>query len=421
MKAQTSIEFVLLLAAVAGLSVVVLSQYGSIKGAERTAYSAITNASTIQPPNTLYTGSQGPSLSIYAPQAMYVNSTYKGDVLIVYQSGYMPVSVYFGNSNATAISPAKYPNITPSGLDLLPFYVSPHVTGAVNITAYATFLYQGQTVIREASASASVSQMPTSSQSGYTFISIQRHNETDLYSVGAWQNVSGFSYSSHCANYNFWGTMFPESGQCGPNSWGVAVGDSNCNPFWYDGSTRYYCFYTNTTRGKVGSTNSLLQKFNMTLLLTYGQQTLSANLSSTKPKAPLVGQSGEVYGNATAQAVNCGSSNAGYQVLENSNAYHYVNSTLFSEYKSASAALVQTLVIYNGSGGNNVIQYVLAMISEINTMVNSIASSSAESAGNCTIAIGSQIYEVCKPGSVFSYNITANVVGEQPISYGGYC
>lgn len=412
MNAQTTLEFIILLAAVASFSVVLLSIYSGFMHNQKSAFLAITNSinGSAKYSNASF---EAPSGSFYI-KAFIQNVTYTGIESTLQGALEVPgnavVTVLELNASGATIEPHSYYNIG-NGTIILPFEIMPLRTGALSFNLTAVVNYSGR-YEKESAYVMSYAETPGIKNFTEGFASIKRNSEHIEYGLVP-QSLYNIGVQSHCSYVNFWGNELSLKGECGNSArWYLWVGSWYCT--WAQGSqsdTMTYCFYPEQTNASV---SSILPNgsyaYNISLLIDENGLELSSNLSNTTSTSQLKAEgTNDTYGNAIVESVSGlrqGISQS-YLVLNKSGQKYIINASAYAAYGQALTSSEGMLGYYNGTGTSaSAIQSILQGVSQLNSEAGKLSSTSATSISNCTL---SGNFLSCAPMPYFYYMINASL------------
>ena len=384
MKAQTSIEFTIVLSAVAIFSVFVLGVFSNIQSAQKVAFNSLSNVPTANAPTLFDYGTGGVVIYEVASNTMYVNKSNDVQVVLSYPDGYNAMRLYLKANNGVKIDPNNYTNIAYEPVIVLDFDIVPSMIGQLNLTATIdldtangiltkNFTLETYSILQQVGGAAGNG---TAAQGTDAFSAYVSHNsETELYSIASNTPLYTFSYSSHCAYHNFFGTLESEYLQCGAHTWGFDIQDYNCNPDTFQ--DEYYCFYQTPTQNTIGQLDpSPAYEYNITLRLWNGTTALHAGLLSGNTDAALIGAGNKVYGYATVNGV-AGTATypipyLSYVLLDTPTGGAILNASNYTIYSDTRENLIDYLSSYNGSWNNG---------ASVDLMTGTIANLNSEEAG----------------------------------------
>ena len=389
MKAQTSIEFLMILAAVAGLSATFVYVYGHI-------------------------GTQVDAVYGYLNETQQSNYTaiQSNAVVRIEMYAYVPPIEYTGRSSSIeviAALPANTSNmsITPESPDFSfsPAYVSvnaslspyiayfqavPRFAGNASIKIIARAVESDGTVAYESINESAFVYAPNTStgiegNSAHAAATLSESNESVLYALSGKDNVPKLEETSHCTYINFWYTPLSFQAQCGNAAWDFSIFSDGC----YDaGSTgRTYCVYKDPTGAYTSNiTGQGGYLYNLTLSLAYGNETYMAAVNSNRKEAPLR------LGNLTKGNVTIGGqvdgqsaqSSSSMEVMDYNMNQYPIGIGAYGTYEQYSSALGAKLGYYNGSSiESSEFSSIQQSISSYNTYLGRFLNTSA--ASGCSV------------------------------------
>ncbi|MGC8495790.1 MAG: hypothetical protein ACP5MX_01095 [Candidatus Micrarchaeia archaeon] len=406
MKAQTSIEFIILLAAVSSLSVFLIGLYGNVFSAERSSFSIVSNAfanSTQNMTNVQYGAVQGFHMSIFVPNSMYVGEQYTVQ-LAIYVPPNSSIQYIHVNASNAYVNPSSRANIS-SGFTVLSFSVLPLNPGLVVVNA--TALLGNSTRSVAGISYASIAQQ-SASNSTMPYFSISRNLESVAYNTSMPSHIYTLGLWSHCSYVSFWGSELSIGQECGAGaSWYFWVGSWYCT--WAPGSqsdTMTYCVYKQQSNASV---QEILQKphyiFSINVSVTYNNYNLNSELSSSVPEAPLL-LKGMKAGNVLVSDVS-GSANpiSQYLVLDKPSGNYLENASTYSIMQVTRQNLYNELSYYNGTSiSTSTLTRIEQGINSLNMIAGSIINGN-ESSSACSVSSNSVL---CNPIPYLYYTIAAN-------------
>ena len=414
MKAQTTLEFLILLSAAASLSVFAIGIYSNITSAQKPLYKLLVQSpSENQTPNATARGHGSDSIYASIANITYVNRSNSLDVVITSQSRNIN-EVYITGNLGVAVMPSGYYNVSTSGMTVLTFSVIPENTGVITLNAVAEFTdsngiatasAQTETYAVQSGANATMPHSPEFTAS------LARRNESILYGIGSGMQTYTASIWSHCSYLDWWSYgQLPLGAQCGDANWYFWLYDENC---YYNHGIFYitYCVKMNPTGTTVSSIRAAQSySYNVSLLLSNSTEHLSASLNDLKNASSLAGPDGRIYGNAAVSSVSGIGPQpySNYMVLNTSGTMKAVNMSYYDNYIQYLNTLTSFMNYVNGTGGDPgaAAQYISYLNAET---ANFIAAPSA-STQQCRIARhGNRSYYSCSPVSGLYYTINASI------------
>ena len=403
MKSQTSLEFLLILSAVAALSLGVLSLYGKALSFNR-QISSVFDTSNVIVANTIPSYAADPGIVINVP----VNSTAMAANPIMteaYGCSNGIERIVLNSSNATLSQKSMLTNF--SGLELKYFYFDPENPGIHGIDISYSITCNHATISGNRSYFTYSTPLSPPALGSGTSIFIKYLNESIIYPAqGAGIDyLRGFSL---CTQRNIWsGYVYPPSVQCGTSSsWDYMTFDGSCEaPDW--SYSRTYCFVPeasgyNVIIPEMGNA-SYSYAISVSINTEYGRALF--NLSSSDPVSAVV-LNGADAGKAAIENITAGEISPPI-LLEGPNRSIYYGGT-YSYYKTSEYNAYQVLHFYNSTG---VSPSTSSSIQEAVSAVNSGASALLENpatyvASTCPYS-GSRY--ICKSRSPFSYIVNVTI------------
>ncbi len=416
MKAQATLEFIILLSAIAAFGSFAISTYAGLLHQQHAAYLSLLNKSANAAVLASTPSSTGNELFIYASMAnvSYVNRSNSLQVVVALPEGTTLLSLKAAGSQQYGVAPSAYYNISASGMDILPFSVVPTAQGPLNVNMSADIAYGNGTLTRNLTVE-SFAVPPGSNLTAPTNIelsaSIDRHNESVLYGISNAIPVYTVSMWSHCSYVNVWFQQLSIQDQCGYASWYFFQHNSDC--YWNDGGLPItYCVAltpTNTSVRQVQSRQSYA--YSITISLSNRSTVLRSDINSIATTFPVLGPGGKSDGNASIEGVSgtAAQGYSNYMVLNTTRSRWQVNVGDYNAYQQPLNNFESIMTYYNNTNGN------VGAIGEAMGALNSaastfIASSPAASTDSCEIVVqGSEWYYACAPFSPLYYSIDARL------------
>jgi hypothetical protein len=416
MRSQTTLEFVILLSAIAAFGSFAISVYAGLLRQQHTAYFSLLNGSMNTTALVNASSSTGSEPFLYASMAniLYVNRSNSLQVVVALPESATLLSLKATGSQQYGIAPSAYYNISASGMEILPFSVVPTVQGPVNVGISADIAYGNSTIARNLTVeSFAISQGAnlTALVNGELSTSIDRHNEYVFYSISNATPVYTAEMWSFCSRVNMYYQQRPIQFQCGNANWYFFEFDPYC--YWDNGGLpRTYCVEltpTNTSVRQMQSQQSYA--YNITVTLFNRSTALYSDINSTAAVFPVLGADGKDYGDASVEGVSGTGTQAysNYMVLNTTESRWQTNMSDYSAYQQALNNLVSVMDYYNNTGGD--VDSISEAISALNsTALRLIASNLAVNTNDCDIIVqGPKWYYSCKPFSLLYYNIDARL------------
>ncbi len=298
MIAQTSVEFLIILAAVTALMVLVLGVYSGFSSQQEAGFNALNGMVALnQAPGQGMMQSQAAKASIYLPSASYTNIT-NAAYLVVYPGSQGSIRKAQLDSMGALFLPENYSGIGYQDPYILYFSMLPTKDGLIRVNA-TVVLQEGN---NETLLSANSTTFSTQWQGNTTSIpvqtasaSISRRSESLSYGIANSTKIFSISQSTSCTRLNFWANPLPITDQCGNASWMVRIYTAPC--FSAGSPSMTYCFYKNYTGRSTGRISASYDAtYNITLGLNLGGLALTSDLTSAKASSTIEG-SGKAYGN----------------------------------------------------------------------------------------------------------------------------
>lgn len=408
MNAQSSMEFIILLAAVSAFAVAVLSASSGMSSQVRSMASLLPNISSnsvlqsMQPAQA----TQG-ALSLYLPTVSYVNESNEG-----YAIAYVPGGFTIRGVSADAPNMALLPYDS-SGQGQ-PYVISvpfvPNAPGknamsirltATNGTSTLTMLASGETESVDPAAQYDSPQQP--------YATIVRNNESMIYGLSGAVSVQGITQSTGCTKSDFWGNPYPIAQQCGNAFAYMRTFDDYC----YDrfGATLTYCFYTQGSALGIRKVNYTYSPYyNISLSVMVGNATLLSGLTSSREDSSVF-YGGEAVGTASVlgDVASYGRDPAmGVVMLGNATAVRAVNMSYYQTFEQYLNDALAVIGYYNNTAVDS---------SQLSSVQQSVSSYDAYAAGlgkapNATAQCSySRALDslVCRPVQGFAYSIDVNL------------
>ncbi|MGC8538202.1 MAG: hypothetical protein ACP5MZ_04485 [Candidatus Micrarchaeia archaeon] len=354
MKAQASIEFLMILAAVAGLSATFVYVYGHVGTQVDAVYGYLNE--TQQSNNTLIQSNAAAQIEIYAyvPPVAYTGRS----------SGIEVIAALPASASSVDITPESQdfsfsPDNVSVNASLSPyiayFQAVPRSAGNASVEVIARWVgSNGTTVYKSINESVFVYASNASAggkdNSAHVAATLLGSNESVLYALSSDEEVPKLEETSHCTYINFWYTPLSFKAQCGNAAWDFSIFSDGC----YDaGSTgRTYCVYEDPTGAY--TSNATGQEgflYNLTISLAYGNETYIATLSSNRKDAllklgNLTEGNARVGGQIDGQSIRPPSA---MEVMDYNTNQYPIGIGAYNTYEQYSSALDAKLGYYNGS------------------------------------------------------------------------
>ena len=414
-RLQSSIEFVIIMAAVASMGVVGISYYSRVHSVMMGALPA-KNSNSAGLNESMAAINDTISAYLLAP-AMQVGSASMATLLVTTS---LPSAISVNISSATiGLSRNNFSSTSYEKQASFVFYMIPTSTGAENISFEIT-AFNGSSK-SEYGANVTLyayrgnqSQSQGSYQNGtISYVYLHPGNESVTYSAGNGSRLYYITERSHCSELNVWGQQMPIQSQCPGASWYFWAFSANC----YYGSaqvpTKTYCVYK-TYSGYNASALSSVPKYNynVTLGIGYDGLNLNSELNSNSPFSNVT-NGARVFGTATpGNSIYAQSIQPGSLYLFNSGGNIYVGSNAnYSAYEYAYSNIKDDLAYYNNSDNGalgTINREIYAYNNSLSKLINTLQPADS---GSCSASMGSTgISYSCKPDSPLQfYNASADI------------
>jgi hypothetical protein len=409
MRAQTTLEFVIILSAVASLSVFVIGAYSGLTNAQKPFYEKALNQTTANMTYNPTSNGSGPE-ALYASIAnlTYVNRS--NDLEVILASNRTVPKVYVTGAPDVAVTPEAYYNVSPNGLSVLTFSVVPKVPGEIDLTAFADFSSTNSSADAETYAVQPSSGQVYSSNPEFS-ASLSSRNESISFNTGDAKDVYTVSMWSHCS-WESWWTDVQESiaTQCGDANWYFWEFDESC--YWnHDIYYATYCVKLNPTNTSFSSIQDAQQYgYNTMLMLYNGTIRLGADLSSENTTSALTGSNGKTYGNASVVSVTgiAPQSYNNYILMNTSGSERVVNMSYYDTYLQYLNGLYSLMNYYNNTNGDS--SAVQQEMNYFNSSAINFVNSPAVQEQYCSLSLrgGNTVY-LCSPLSGLYYDINVSI------------
>ena len=429
---QSSIEFIILLAAVSSFAVSVLGIYLHVTHSQTSAYTELLNATATEIKNQTGYIAASPSDNVleyvYAPEEVYVNHSSTVQV-VVYASNATMDNITMGADHMYAI-PSKFYNTSIAQVQIFSFTVIPEAVGRLNITIDSVVqTMSGVNHILKNTTTYSVLQpgsaLTPNSTSAPLFVPTLTENYGSVLSnISPQSNITYLSEWSHCGYIGFWGHELSMQAECGSNAkWYYYMFSDPC---YYDDGVVWAttCVYENTmnsTLYSIGVQNRYI--YNDTLLLSNASEskTLYSSINSLT-NTSILRESGS---NASVGNVTVGgqvtayvpTQDYSYYVLRRSENFTIINSSTASQYTQLLNSLNDVLGYYNGSEiGDSELATIQQTISSYNRGAAELYNSTRADSP-CAISqynTSTPLYS-CKPfGAIDFGNLTVKINNSVP-------
>ena len=422
-KLQTSVEFMVILAAVAGFSVFVLGLYVNLNNAQHSAYQDVMSYSQ-EKPNSISTNSiyVDNSTYLYAsiPVVVYLNQSGQLSVVYSYPSTYNleSINAFAIGSAAVEVMPSQYANTGCTGLCTLQFSVVPEGVGPINITV-AMHLVSGSNLMTKNITVYSYSTLPPGSGYNYTpyALYIGRKSESIRYQALEQANVIQINhYGPECG-------FSPLKVECNGYTWmvndgGFCSGGGNENA--------YICLSASQTGYNAATFNTSSGTYNYSISVYFQHEghNYTANLTSSRQTVPVYSGGaavGYAHMNRVSGSTYVAPSPSRYAYLWTSTGSAIVSNATVSNYISAEALALSILNQYNDSGiqcpgcsgswSDRPISWFTNPINNENQNVSLLMDLRPEPSFGCVAELSPAITLDCPSQSPFYYNITMQING----------
>lgn len=414
MKLQSSIEFVIIMAAVASMGVVGISYYSHIHSAVFSQFnakniSASQNKSMAEINNTI-------SAYLLAPALRLGNAS----VATLLVSTSMPSEIHANISSATIRLSQN--NFSSSGYNKqasFVFYAVPLLTGQDSLSLEITAVngsskseYSANVLLYAYRSSQSQSGSNVSGN-GISYVYLHPENESVTYTAGKQSKLYYITENSHCSELNFWGQQMPIQSQCPGASWYFWEFSSSC----YYGSaqvpTKTYCVYK-TYSGYNSSALLPVPKYdyNINFGIGYHGLNLTSELTQNSQFSNIT-MNNKVFGTVSlgnsiyAQSLQPGS----LYIFSSGNKVYAGSAANYSAYEYAYSKIKDDLAYYNNSGNGAIGTIEREMYSYNKSLSNMISSLAPADSGSCSASVGQTgILYSCDPNSPLQfYNASAKI------------
>ncbi|MCL4387756.1 hypothetical protein M1567_01230 [Candidatus Marsarchaeota archaeon] len=414
MKLQGSIEFIIIMAAVASMGMIGVSYYSRVHSVMIGTLNA-KNSNSVGLHESMAAANDTISAYLLAPE-MQVGSASMATLLITTS---LPSAISVSIKSPSVGLSRK--NFSSSGYEKqasFVFYAIPTLTGANNVSFEITAFNGSSKSEYDANASlyAYVSNQSKSlgnpAAGAISYVRLHPENESVVYTAGKHSRLYYITESSHCSELNFWGQQMPIQSQCPGASWYFWAFSANC----YYGSaqvpTKTYCVYK-TYSGYNASALSSTLRYNYNVTLEIGYEGLNLSSDMNKNSNSNITYNGKVFGTAApgnsiyAQSIQPGSLyifNSGDKIYTGSNAN-------YSAYGYAYSNIKDNLAYYNNSGNGATGTIDREIYAYNNSLSRLISTLEPADSGLCNASInGNSILYECRPDSPMQfYNVTADI------------
>lgn len=344
MRAQTSLEFLLVLSIVSVLGLSAVAFYAKGMSLNSEAVSTIATPPANSTAGNL-TPAENPQVSVYVP----LNSTLFSEneaVVDAYgcSSGEMRIEPHSG----TVAFPYANASANVSSIAIINLGFEPTEAGLNVIGINYSISCPGKNI----SSSGSFNTYATSHGQEGTQASayIVRRNESVVYAAATSQ-VIALQQFNHCTITDFWtGRVYTVGGQCGTESaWDFMSFDGSClAPYW--SYSRTYCVVPVSAGYNISAPNpyNYTEGYNISLVVSTSAGILRSNLSSGEESSEVL-LGGIAVGNATVVGVESDEPSPEAEITNQSGGW-IANESQYEAYQQAYNNLYSTLGFYNTSG-----------------------------------------------------------------------
>ncbi len=347
MNLQSSIEFLLISAALLSMAALSLGIYYHMVRVSSSAASSL-----LEPSNTIAAPSASPAA--YAPNAtlfLQQNATYGSES---YAYGYVYAGNYTVNLSLSSDGVAILGNSTYSihgGSSVIQFGFIPENPGESSITLNYSYWNGGNTV--------------SYSKPYYLFALLRYSGPGSNSTVQYSGKITGLNYSleynasaspvseiyvsTHCTYTNFYGNPLPFSLQCGGASWDYRIFSNDCY-YYSDTATQTYCVYLKKAATAIYPEGQPSPSYSVNASLSLGGASYSSiiNSSSNSTVYSASGRpSGYAYNNGTVYYSPIQPDSV-YLAMDNGTT-RPVQQQYYSDYASALSSLSGYMSYYNGT------------------------------------------------------------------------
>ncbi|MDE1857127.1 MAG: hypothetical protein KGH98_03530 [Candidatus Micrarchaeota archaeon] len=418
MRLQTSIEWMIIIAAIGAISIASLSAYSKFSTSQKAlAYSLINQSAKSAAQSFNQAFSQQGNVSFYdmIPTISFVNQSNDVHLILSGEKNFSVKKAVVIADNAIVI-PAAYYNVSSPGFSELGFSLLPTSQGVIHLSINASVLIGGS-IINEHANGETYATYPQQPQGGHggIYASIIRHNESLSFPLQAGNRTYTIGQWEHCSYLGFFGGELGIYAQCGSDaSWYYWTFSDYC----YSGgiTEMTHCVYLNPTSTSIRKVSlSYSPIYNITVGI-YNETTMaSANLSS-KAQNAIAYNGGHPVGTASVSGRVYGDSMQPYDevvIMNQSGQVYPINLTAYDAYVQSLNNLFSVMGYYNKSEAGDGVLNIDEAISAYQNALSRLNSTPQADIQGCSLSIlnGTESY-VCKPFSVLTYsNITITLNG----------
>ncbi|MGC8628776.1 MAG: hypothetical protein ACP5T4_01015 [Candidatus Micrarchaeia archaeon] len=368
MKAQASLEFLIILSLIAAMSLVVISTYSHQILPEASALDANRYTTTVSAGENLELAPGYPGEIIQMPgetelgKASYVQLAFYNC-----SNGYALVNA--SSSSLMFLQNSIKINIDQFGTGTLGFI--PVESGQAS--AEISYAFYCGNYVENGSVEKSTYVTTAAGSAGTYFARIKSVENKVEYPLSKPQHIINITQSGHCTYVNFWYNPLPISIQCGTtNAWEYRVFSFYC---YVDYSTETYttCLYPNNLSYEttsIGQNYTLAYSMNLSISTPVGTLSAYINSSNTTAKLFLMNES---VGYVRIENVSYSGTFAYGGIVANQSVQKYVNQSAFASYENARTNLFSVLNYFNSTASysQQIYQAIYAYDSAANKLINS--------------------------------------------------
>ncbi|MGC8676354.1 MAG: hypothetical protein ACP5T3_02455 [Candidatus Micrarchaeia archaeon] len=343
MRIQTSLEFLVLLSVVASLALVAISAYVKNIMPQYRMFGAFAANSSVVEVNSSKSVSESPSAVVLMPpnttisKASYLNVVFYNCSDGSANMSVNSASLFFQKASAServeGIATESLPFVpTKEGIDAASIYYS--------LSCGNRTLSSNQTVYTFASGAAS-------NYSALYSMSISNRSEHVDYPLQQTSPIIYTTQSTSCTRTNFWYQPLPIQYQCGTaDAWEYRVFSIYCYYNVGGTTTTTTCIYPHDTQYNTSSLGNATYAYAFTLSISSPLGALSARMSSSRQKNPLMLGNRQV-GYAEVENVSYIGKLLEGGVLSNASEMYVANASAYDAYLQAKENLYSVLNYYN--------------------------------------------------------------------------
>ncbi len=348
MRAQTTLEFLLLLGAVIGIALAFIGIYLSVEHANiRSINSIEIGGNTVQ-----LNATHGlPDFYFYAPASVYVGNESSGMLLVEWGGNFTVSSLNFSAENASIYIDGTN-NGNAIGMYIAYFMIVPSSPGKIGISAKGVIDFMNRSEQFSENAVSFASEKTPINSTSYLGLSawISQKSANELLGSSNVGELYTIASSKHCAYTNWDGSLYGIVGQCGISaSWYYYVGSSEC---YYGAGSQYmaYCMYKSGIGNLYKSVSNGTYNYNVSLWISSDASKLVSNISQASRYANIVSVGGVTYGNTVVTGSVYGNADyPNYTAESTDGSYTQIPQSSFNTFDSYLNNTLATLAYYNGS------------------------------------------------------------------------